>query len=311
MSFQAMKWAIKQKVGTAMGRAILFTLADYADEKGQCYPSQATLSNDCECSLRSVTHWLKKFEEIGIIVRNERRRKDGYRTSDAIQIQLHKTSYSSFSQENDSCENNSNLTRNQYVARTFQNNLSESFSDTHVSSKDARTREREFEDNSLSSACSEQKPQERNHDQPKQCQPFTARSRAPVRHRQAKKIEVEHEFHETFWAEYPHKVGKPKALNAFLKARSRESLKNIMNGLHRYIESKPTDRSWLNPVTFLNQERWNDQPAPIQKGQYKQSNFTDAFTEALFEIDTELAAKKARNESANMSDWLWNHIRNP
>jgi hypothetical protein len=69
------------------------------------------------------------------------------------------------------------------------------------------------------------------------------------------------EFDGTFWPAYPHKVGKPDAAKAFARARKSASLSEIMAGLDFYIRSKPTDRSWLNPSTFLNQERFRDQPA--------------------------------------------------
>ena len=73
---------------------------------------------------------------------------------------------------------------------------------------------------------------------------------------------------ETFWSRYPNKVGKPKAIASFAKARRVASLDAIMAGLDRYIASKPPDREWPNPTTFLNQERWNDQPAapPVRAG---------------------------------------------
>lgn len=70
------------------------------------------------------------------------------------------------------------------------------------------------------------------------------------------------EFDETFWPRYPHKVGKPTARTAFLKARNLAELPTIMAGLDRYVRDKPPDRPWLNPATFLNQQRFNDQPAP-------------------------------------------------
>lgn len=71
------------------------------------------------------------------------------------------------------------------------------------------------------------------------------------------------EFDQTFWPAYPNKVGKPKALASFRKARRAASLDQIMAGLSRYRASKPADRQWLNPATFLNQERFNDQPAGV------------------------------------------------
>jgi len=74
------------------------------------------------------------------------------------------------------------------------------------------------------------------------------------------------EFNKSFWPKYPHKTGKPKALAAYLKARTKATLEEILAGLDRYILSKPVDRPWLNPATFLNQERWLDQPAEVASG---------------------------------------------
>jgi hypothetical protein len=62
-----------------------------------------------------------------------------------------------------------------------------------------------------------------------------------------------------FWSVWPHKVGKPIAEKSFNKVCGEAD--EIIAGVHRYIKSKPPDRSWMNPATFLNQERWKDQPA--------------------------------------------------
>lgn len=71
-----------------------------------------------------------------------------------------------------------------------------------------------------------------------------------------------------FWEPYPHKVGKPAALRAFASAakKSAYSLQAILDGLNRYLANKPSDRPWLNPATFLNQERWNDRPGAVKNG---------------------------------------------
>jgi hypothetical protein len=70
------------------------------------------------------------------------------------------------------------------------------------------------------------------------------------------------EFGHTFWPAYPHKVGRRAAEEAFVKARRKATLAEIMDGLARYKSDKPPDRQWLNPETFLDQERWTDEPAP-------------------------------------------------
>lgn len=72
-----------------------------------------------------------------------------------------------------------------------------------------------------------------------------------------------------FWSVYPNKTGKPVAQKSYLKAIRTTEPSVILDGLRRYIASKPADRPWLNPSTFLNQERWADQPAnvvPLARG---------------------------------------------
>jgi hypothetical protein len=37
---------------------------------------------------------------------------------------------------------------------------------------------------------------------------------------------------------------------------------DLIGGIDRYIANKPADREWLNPGTFINQGRWEDQMPP-------------------------------------------------
>lgn len=72
------------------------------------------------------------------------------------------------------------------------------------------------------------------------------------------------DYREQFWQNFPNKVGKPKALAKLDACRKRGvAWADVMAGLARYIAGKPPDRAWLNPETFLNQERWTDQPAAV------------------------------------------------
>ena len=64
-----------------------------------------------------------------------------------------------------------------------------------------------------------------------------------------------------FWEPWPNKVGRPAAEKAFAKV-ARE-LAQIVTGVERYVRDKPPNREWLNPSTFLNQRRWEDQPASV------------------------------------------------
>lgn len=93
-----------------------------------------------------------------------------------------------------------------------------------------------------------------------------------------RKPEHQREFEERFWPAYPHKVGKPAALKAFIRTRKTNALAAIVAGLDRYIAGKPADHHWLNPATFLNQERFNDEPAAAVQ---RSRNGLDALGSAL------------------------------
>lgn len=67
---------------------------------------------------------------------------------------------------------------------------------------------------------------------------------------------------EDWYDSYPHKIGKAVARKAFLKLKPQEvSLQQLHSGLKIYIQTKPPERNWCNPATWLNQERWDDEPA--------------------------------------------------
>ena|SRR6202035_2146522 len=68
-----------------------------------------------------------------------------------------------------------------------------------------------------------------------------------------------------FWAQYPNKIGKKAALASFHRARKTVDFATIMAALRAYI-NKSDDRPWCNPATWLNQGRWDDQPAQQQQG---------------------------------------------
>lgn len=65
---------------------------------------------------------------------------------------------------------------------------------------------------------------------------------------------------ERFWAEFPNKVGKADAMKAFDKASHKTPPDVLFPALNRYAK-KTDDRPFCNPATWLNQERWLDQPA--------------------------------------------------
>ena len=88
-----------------------------------------------------------------------------------------------------------------------------------------------------------------------------------------------------FWSAWPNKVGKPVAAKSYAKVAGEHDA--IIAGVFRYIENKPPDRSWLNPSTFLNNRRWEDEPAPVFVGDTAKPKRNSAITEAILSLEFE------------------------
>jgi uncharacterized protein YdaU (DUF1376 family) len=70
---------------------------------------------------------------------------------------------------------------------------------------------------------------------------------------------------DVWYQSYPHKVGRAAAEKSYYRCRkSGASQQELVLGLERYVKTKPPDREWCNPATWLNQERWKDQPASLK-----------------------------------------------
>ena len=78
--------------------------------------------------------------------------------------------------------------------------------------------------------------------------------------RASPRASVNGEAFDRWWEDYPEKVGKGAARKAFPKALAKTSLDQLIVGVERYKATKPRDRAWCNPATWLNEERWLDQP---------------------------------------------------
>jgi len=81
-------------------------------------------------------------------------------------------------------------------------------------------------------------------------------------HPEVSGVVIEDPF-DTFWREYPRKVGKGDARKKFAKALTKTSFDNIMAALQRVKESaqwtKDGGQFVPHPATWLNQERWDDE----------------------------------------------------
>jgi hypothetical protein len=78
----------------------------------------------------------------------------------------------------------------------------------------------------------------------------------------AKSIKTPHNdpLFEGFWTVYPKKVGKGAARKAYRHALRRASHAEILAGAKRYAASKPDPQFTAHASTWLNADRWLDEP---------------------------------------------------
>lgn len=67
MSNTHMRLVRLQRCGSPTRKAVLFDLADRANDSGECYPSVARIANDTELSERAVRDALRALESAGLI----------------------------------------------------------------------------------------------------------------------------------------------------------------------------------------------------------------------------------------------------
>lgn len=65
---------------------------------------------------------------------------------------------------------------------------------------------------------------------------------------------------DTFWSQYPRKVGKFDAMRAYGKARSLASAAEILDGLKNFCAHLPEEVRFIaHPASWLNSGRWMDE----------------------------------------------------
>lgn len=82
-----MSLALKTKGLTTSQKFVLVALANYADQEGRCWPSQAALAADTAQSERQIRNALKALELEGLIIR-QKRRQGQRQTSDLFRLNL-------------------------------------------------------------------------------------------------------------------------------------------------------------------------------------------------------------------------------
>jgi len=73
-----------------------------------------------------------------------------------------------------------------------------------------------------------------------------------------------------FWGVYPRHEGRAPAMKSFEKALRKTDIKTIVDGALRYRDDPNREKGWtLHASTWLNQERWDDDPLPVRRSRPK------------------------------------------
>ena len=83
----AMNWAWQQKLSPTP-KLILMALADAANDFGVCWPNVSTVATKCCVSIRTVRRVTQKLVDCGLMLSEQRFRKDGSCSSNRYRLQL-------------------------------------------------------------------------------------------------------------------------------------------------------------------------------------------------------------------------------
>jgi hypothetical protein len=242
MSFDAQSWARKIVTGNGVRKAVLMAIANRAnDADGACWPSQSRIATETEFSVRAVRNALTWLEDNKIISRIKR--KD---TTDMIYLHMDDPGDGS--------------TIKPQAPRAGSGGGKNGPSSTHrhqIPQGEARDSADERHDMPQGAAGDAGDPR---HQVPTNLsdEPSLNPSDEPTENRNAS---FPADAFEQFWKLYPDKKGKQYVREIWERKIEcgKADFESIMAGLRTYIRCKPKDRPWLNPSTFLNQARWEDE----------------------------------------------------
>jgi hypothetical protein len=88
VSSQAVAWAIVMQAGGPSAKAVLMSIANYANEYGECWASQKTIADGAEISVRQVRTILAGLISRGLIERERRGGEGRGRETDLLRLRM-------------------------------------------------------------------------------------------------------------------------------------------------------------------------------------------------------------------------------
>jgi hypothetical protein len=107
------------------------------------------------------------------------------------------------------------------------------------------------------------------------------------------------DYRERFLEVYPHRVGIKAALAALdkLAAHPTVSFEFMIADIKNYAATKPPERQFLNPKTYIEQERWNDKPATAAGNGHHRPSRGDRARELARQVDARERESAAGGEA--------------
>lgn len=94
---------------------------------------------------------------------------------------------------------------------------------------------------------------------PKQAETESNENLSLSKSKSSSQDEMKKDF-ECWYARYPRRTARGAALKAYRVARQKASAETLLAGVERYLALKPDYADWMQPASWLNAERWLDEP---------------------------------------------------
>lgn len=222
---------------TAYQRSVLMALASRANADGECWPSLATIAKDAKVSTATVKRCIPKLVEYGYISKRKRTGEHGGPVSTLYKIL--------FKKPRDSASNSGD-DGSQPLAHTEPGVRSERTKGRVTGSQGLALTEPLSIDIEVETRS-------------------TTKEVPPISPEGGQSASAYTSEFEKFWETYPRRVGKRAAFKAFEKAVERASLETILEGATKYRDDpNRIDQYTAHPSTWLNQDRWDDDPLPAR-----------------------------------------------
>ena len=235
MSILAINWALSQKCENATSKTLLLALANFADDKGLCWPGQVLLAELVECSVDTIQRHLARLEAKGFLSRSRRKSGTGSSLHNEYRLMLDRPGVLRAKMRSSPCE-----AQGRAAVRPSKPQGSAA--------------------NQAASRCGT------NHQQNHQKEPSEESVHAARDTVSQQPASSTDEFFERFWKAFPagRKKAKGKALADFRRAIAgkgsyKVTPEALIAAAEKYAATKPNPQYVPLPSTWLNQCRWLDE----------------------------------------------------